>query len=157
MVLFSSNPGVIYNPRVTRLNCVYGGDGGTRKLPDDGCGSKEGFCDRSERDGWCDGRAHDPKHLDAILRGGLSAPYNEAVINTASIAAHLPGAVDAIFFILGDGDRLRAARQHAEQAHRAFVATYPEVAASRPLLCLDPTDLDRPFRTADSCTSNFVL
>ena len=101
MALFSKGPGIVYNPKVARLNCVYGGDGGTRSKPEDGCGPKSDFCDaqRSAQDGWCDGRAHSPDRLADILRNALSAAINEVVINTEQIDRQLPTAVDAIFVL----------------------------------------------------------
>ena len=152
MALFSKGPGIVYNPKVARLNCVYGGDGGTRSKPEDGCGPKSDFCDaqRSAQDGWCDGRAHSPDRLADILRNALSAAINEVVINTEQIDRQLPTAVDAIFVVTGPSGVSAANRARAERVHAMFLAAYPHLSAeTHPLLCLDPTDLERPFRTSD--------
>lgn len=151
IALYAKESGVVYNPQATLLNCVYGGDGGTRRYPNDGCGPEKLFCDpgRSARDGWCDGKPHTPDRLADILRYQLAAAYNEVVINTAYISSHLPDAVDAFFYVAGAPETLR---RHAVEAHAHFLAAYPELsAADHPLLCLVQTDLERPFREARLC------
>lgn len=83
-----------------------------------------------------------------MLRGqaGYTA-YNEVIINTAYIASHLPQAVDAIFFVKGAP---LASVARARQAHTYFLAEYGFDASTHPLLCLDPTDLERPFHAANT-------
>jgi hypothetical protein len=147
--LFSKDSGVVYNPQATKLNCIYAGDGGTRKLPDDGCGDRSWFCDpeRSARDSWCDGRPIAPENMADALRGQTAGSYNEAVINTAHIDAHLPQAVDAFFFV---SDARPSLRKRAEEAHAKFHAKYADLHADQaPLLCVDVKDLSTPFRPPD--------
>ena len=149
IALFSQDSGVVFNPLGTQLNCIYAADGGTRKMPDDGCGPTSGFCPktRSPHDGWCDGRPIFPDRVADALNGQGARPYNEAVVNTKYLDEHLPQAVEAFFFIAG----ARAyQRGKGEAAHAKFHAAYPTLAATEaPLLCLDPTDLERPFRSSD--------
>ena len=151
MTLFSQESGIVYSPHATKLNCIYAADGGTRKMPTDGCGPLKGFCEpsRSAHDGWCDGRPIHPDRIADALRGQIegSRPYNEAVINTEYIETHLPHAVDAFFFVAGARSSLR---RRAELAHAKFHAAYPNLLATdAPLLCLDMSDLVRPFRPSD--------
>lgn len=140
--LFSTvSAGVVYNPKIT-LNCVYGGDGGTRKLPEDGCGTQ--FCDpeRSRVDGWCDGMPHRTSSVGDML-GHLSggAGYNEVVINTKSIDELLPAAVDAIFYVKGS----KASARRAREVHEDFLKRYKLDAARHPLLRMDQKNMERPF------------
>jgi hypothetical protein len=148
--IFSKQPGVVYNPRRSKLNCVYGGDGGTRSKPEDGCGPREFFCDtrRSAHDGWCDGKAIDPEHMEDILHGDTHSSYNEVMVNTGTLAKNLPASVDAIFYVAQGSD---SSRKYAEQVHARFLAEYPTLTSneSHPLLCLDLNDLETPFRTSD--------
>lgn len=151
IILFSEESGIVYNPHATRLNCIYAADGGTRKMPKDGCGPEKGFCEpsRSAFDGWCDGRPIFPNRIQDALRGQQEGgrPYNEAVINTEYIETHLPQAVEAFFFVSGARP---FSRQRGEDAHAKFHAAYPNLRSTdAPLLCLDPNDLERPFRSRD--------
>lgn len=138
--LFSRvDAGVVYSPRI-RLNCVYGGDGGTRKFPDDGCGRD--FCDpsRSRNDGWCDGMPHQTKFVGDMLAHLTGSGYNEVVINTQSIDDLLPHAVEAIFYLRNSAISARKARE----THAKFVEEFGAV-AQQPLLRLDPNNLVSPF------------
>ena len=142
--LFSTvGAGVVYSPGVT-LNCVYGGDGGTRKLPDDGCGTQ--FCEvsRSRQDGWCDGLPHHTAQVGDMLSHIRGSGYNEIVIDTQSIDDQLPEAVEALFYLK---DSTLSARR-GRQIHKDFIRRYSLDAAEHPLLRLDPHNLERPF-TAD--------
>ena len=137
--LFSRiDAGVVYSPRI-RLNCVYGGDGGTRKFPDDGCGTE--FCTQSKTDGWCDGKPHKTKDVGAMLARLPGSGYNEVVINTQSIDEQLPRAVEAIFYLRGSAISARRARE----THRHFLELYDLPATDHPLLRLDPNNIESPF------------
>lgn len=143
--LFSTtDAGVVYSPAIV-LNCVYGGDGGTRKFPEDGCGTE--YCDpiRSRRDGWCDGLPHHTSNVGDMLEHLPGSGYNEVMINTKSIDDQLPGVVDAIFYVRGSDASLRRARE----VHKKFIDQYHLDAATFPLLRLDPQHLDQPFIAAD--------
>jgi len=138
--IFSNGAGVIYSPSV-RLNCIYGGDGGTRSKPEDGCGKQ--FCDphRSQNDGWCDGLPHHSAQLANVLGHMQPGNYDEAIVDTASIDAHLPGAVEAIFYVKGS----RQSATQGREVHAKFVRQFDLDAAEYPLLRLDIADLERPF------------
>ena len=137
--LFSTGAaGVVYSPRIT-LNCVYGGDGGTRKLPEDGCGTE--FCDRSATDAWCNGLPHRPSHVGDMLTHLTGSGYNEVIISTKSIDDLLPEAVEGIFYL----KRSIASERRARTAHADFLRRYRLSAATHPLLRLDLDNLDRPF------------
>jgi hypothetical protein len=150
--LMSREAGIIFNPQVTKLNCVYGGPVGLRKLPDDGCGEKQYFCDpirEANGDSWCNGQPHEPEHLAHAMaqERGLNM---EVVVNTAFIDEHLPDAVDAFFFVKSGTE---ASRRRVENAHAKFHEKYPFfdpfARTAHPLLCLDTSDVDRPFKTED--------
>ena len=139
--LFSKlDAGVIYSPRVT-LNCVYGGDGGTRKLPEDGCGKE--FCDpsQSKRDSWCNGLPHHSSHIGDVLANLRGGGYNEIFINTQSIDDLLPESVVAIFYPRGSVLGVRRARE----VHRDFVRKFKLDARTHPLVRFDLNNLERPF------------
>lgn len=137
--IFSNGAGVIYSPHV-KLNCIYGGDGGTRSKSEDGCGSQ--FCEpsRSRTDGWCDGQPHVIEAMAGVLANMQPGNYNEAIINTKSIDDHLPKAVEAIFYIKNQ------ASQHSRDVHANFLKEYHLDAAEHPLLRLDPANLERPLQ-----------
>ena len=143
--VFSLEMGVIYSPKVT-LNCVYGGDGGTRAKPEDGCG--DDFCDgsRSRRDGWCDGKPHRIAFLSPVLANLQRGNYNEVIISTKSIDDQLPGAVEAFFYLSGSVLSARRARE----VHASFLRQYKKLDASKfPLLRLDQHNLETPLHADD--------
>ena len=141
--MFSMDVGVIYSPRVT-LNCIYGGDGGTRSKPEDGCGYDWCDSDRSTRDSWCDGLPHRVAHVRDVLAGLHKGNYNEVIINTKSIDDQLPQAVDAFFYMTGRGSAQSA--QRARTVHKAFLQQYKLNAAEHPLLTLNMHDVEWPLR-----------
>lgn len=146
--LFSDEGGVVYSPRVARLSCIYGGDGGSRKTAD-GCGSSWCSIQRAAvSDGfWCDGLPHRPTQLATVLRGFAThaqGSINEAIIDAAVIDANLPDIVEAFFYVNPAG----AAAVRTAQA--AFLAAYPSLSLAAgtapPLLRLDPNDPKEPFK-----------
>lgn len=76
----------------------------------------------------CD-RAHNPLDAQIVLS-------SDAWIN------HLPGTIQAVFFPVG-GDELKAREMHA-----SFVRTFSFRPSQLPLLQLDVSDAERPFRPA---------
>lgn len=145
--LFSLDVGVIYSPRVT-LNCMYGGDGGTRAKPEDGCGHE--FCDsrRSVHDGWCDGKPHHISHVVDVLRNMQEGNYNEVIISTKSIDDLLPGAVEGIFYVRS-GKKRDPGTQRAREVHANFLREYKLDASTHPLLRMDPRNLEDPLEADD--------
>lgn len=82
--LFGGGGGIVFRPEFNRINCAYGGDGGTKTGGENGCGPgcKCPFCDHETKgkyNSWCDGAPHSPEHLDDMLRGWVigGANYNE--------------------------------------------------------------------------------
>ena len=146
--IFSLEIGVIYSSRVS-LNCIYGGDGGTRSKPEDGCGHE--FCEssRSRRDSWCDGKPHHTSHVGDVLEHMHEGNYNEVIISTKSIDDHLPSTVLAFFYLKG---QLQAAWR-AREVHRKFCTRYKLDAATFPLLRLDIHNLERPLLADDPGTA----
>ena len=142
--LFSLDVGVIYSPHVT-LNCMYGGDGGTRSKPEDGCGHE--FCEakRSAHDGWCDGKPHRTSQVADVLKNMQQGNYNEVIINTKSIDDLLPSAVEAFFYVRS-ASRRDPSVQRARDVHKSFLRQYKLDAATHPLLRMDPQNLERPLR-----------
>ena len=140
--MFAKDPGVIYSPHV-HLNCIYGGDGGTRGKPENGCGSS--FCDssRSRHDAWCDGLPHYASHVGDVLAHLQPGNYMEVIIDTKSIEETLPSAVEAFFYLRGSEMNYI---QRARDAHKAFLTQYSLAAETHPLLRLDVDDLEQPFR-----------
>lgn len=138
--LFSLDVGVIYSPRIT-LNCVYGGDGGTRAKPEDGCGHDFCAASRSRRDGWCDGLPHHTSQVADVLTNLQPGNYNEVIINTKSIQDLLPTAVEAIFYLRGN----KLGAQRAREVHTSFLSQYKLDADSHPLLRMDPNNLEHPL------------
>lgn len=147
--MFSLDVGVIYSARVT-LNCIYGGDGGTRAKPEDGCGNE--YCDpsRSRHDSWCDGQPHRVAHVSDVLSQLQRGNYNEVIINTKSIDDQLPQAVEAFFYLRGRGAALSA--QRARTVHQSFLQQYKLEESKFPLLTLDMHNLERPLLADDPST-----
>ena len=76
----SSKPGVVYSSAV-KINCAYGGDGGTRKYPSDG-GCSQMMCP-SETDLWCQGVAHPASQMSAVYSQRPGNGYNEVRLNAS--------------------------------------------------------------------------
>lgn len=158
--VFTDGAGVVYNPNSASVLCAYGGDGGTRKYPEDGCGTQWCPKERYQVQGinypgefawqtaWCDGLPHHPGRLWAVLHGAEGrAHVNEVVIDALAIETALPSAVDAFFFVKGGAGRARA-----EAAHQAFLREMNLEPASFPLLAFDPANHQAPFHAADHAT-----
>ena len=77
--------------------------------------------------------------------GSRYGPYNELVLDSVTWVDNLPGSIEAIFYPKGCGAKCIS---EARAQHTAFVAEYPEAAATTPLLELDVTDWTTPFAVA---------
>ena len=124
------------------VNCAYFADGGSQgkvcARGDDNCIPG---CGR-----WCDpgrgvfnwGCAWKPEHLKQMIVQQMQVHpdggYNEIIIDSKAWRAHGPLAVEAIF-------------GHAD-IHRGFIEAFPHLAASHPLMELDPSNWREPMRLA---------
>ena len=159
------NGGFVLAPQELNLLCSYPGDGGTMTrfclnfageplypgqacVAGCGCQADEGMpCENS-----CAAPAPSPAHRDhqcawpadnlAEMLGYQGGTYNELVLDTEAWVANLPGSIEAVFYPAACGEACVAA---ARATHAAFIARYPEAAATTPLLALDVTDWDMPF------------
>jgi len=165
---FGDRAGYVLRPSVTEVECLYGVDGSTAFQRPAGTepGCPETYCNprspsngqgqgRCGFDGWPIGawRGSDlaafmpvhQQHGSSYHAPGFHSGYNEIIINSAKINAHLPDAIEA-FFVLsasqahGDGVGVNVA-----QAHRAFLSKYHLTAADVPLLKLTPSNWEEPF------------
>ena len=153
--IFSPNrAGVVYRPeaieRAQALACAYGNDGGTRGKAD-GCAASSGevpdWCPRpgSKDEVWCDGRPHPIKNLDALLRFNAErGGYNECILGAANLAAALPQAVEALFYVAG----AYASVVEARATYARFLDVYGED-ADVALVQIDPNDWESPFSSAE--------
>ena len=136
--LFTQEGGIVFGPYDTKITCAYTADGGSRGKSD-GCGGS--FCDssRGRNDGWCDGLPHKSADLANMMRGhlkrGQSATYNEVIVDTGFLQDHLPGSVEAVFYVAGSGP---SAEGKARQVHDDMVRKFGLSAQDFPLLVLDP-------------------
>tara|TARA_B110001452_G_scaffold239620_1_gene220747 strand:- start:50 stop:652 length:603 start_codon:yes stop_codon:yes gene_type:complete len=139
--IFGPGSGTIYNPSAVSLNCAYLGDSGSRGKSD-GCGRI--FCDEqpADHDPWCGGMPYRPTKLMTMLEGfkaKAGGSYNEIIITSSTIDEHLPGAVDAFFYVEGQDGAA------AKLAHRSFKEEFGAAAATVPLVRLNVHQWDQPF------------
>lgn len=154
--------GLIMRPRSTRVFCGFGGDAGGKGacspqsetcIP--GCqqqgqplwcspeevhlsGNQEGTCyDRPWRPG--------PDLGTLFQRAANNGHYNEIILDALFWDAHVPDAIEGIYYTAGISS---AAVQEARRTHAAFVGRFHLDAAETPLLVLDRSDWQAPFRAA---------
>lgn len=88
-----------------------------------------------------------PQDLGTMLRlAAASGVYNELIVDSRYWDHHLPDAVEGIFTTADANGRRGEAE--ARRVHRAFVAKYGLREAEHPLLVLDRSNWEAPFRIA---------
>ena len=149
--------GIIVRPSLeaTRVLCGYGGDGGSRKMTCNPPGTDnprcipgcircypkfcQTWCDPRKHTiaphGWCEGKPWRPGDLGKMLDSNVhSAEYNEVVLDGFFTNQHLPGAIEAMFYLPTDLNNGAAAKA----MHNAFLEAYPSLKYTDvPLLRLD--------------------
>lgn len=160
-------PGLVINPELSALRCSYPNDGATKKSPH-GCGS---FC-KVDKNIWdrpnpkvCSHQPLRPDQLTIMLRnyawrvrtdlchgGNGGTCYNEVVLDSGPWVDNLPHTIEAFFY--ADFEECAqpgsACRRSVQAAHQRFIETYPEVAASTPILRLRVNNFTySPFELVD--------
>jgi hypothetical protein len=166
---FGNRAGLIFRSDQVDVRCLYGVDGSTAFQRNDpghpGCPAPHDFCNardpsignwgRCGFDGWPIG-AWRPEDLEPFMRAhqqhgetyrppGFHSGYNEVILSSESINAHLPHSV-AAFFVLSeemahrDGVNVRVA-----EAHRAFLERFGVTSKECPLLLMRPGNWEEPF------------
>lgn len=168
--------GIILRPASVTLLCGYPGDGNTRRVTcqppgvsstcipgciqnyrvsiDNSADPWQRWCDIADHTGQCEGdlsRPWRPADLGALMHRDQSSPrkaaYNELVIDGPSANAQLPTTIEAFFMLPTDPHDGQVARD----AHRNFLATYPNLKAQDvPLLVYRPEDPNGPFVLPDA-------
>lgn len=175
--LVSNDGGVIARPeRGLNLSCVFGIDGASVGLSGgaNGDGCPRVWCDpsgRMEANGYCGfwgappQAAWRPKDLAKLLElhmqhgeqyrpPGYHSGYNEAIVDGWSWNSNMPNTIEAFFELEGAGvagtaDGGRAQASYARDAHSRFKLEYGVDDTQVPLLKLDPSRWDAPFRAED--------
>ena len=125
--------GVILSPLVAKIDCAYGGDGGTQNAAGNGC--IDYLC--TEENWFHMGCAWPPERIGGmitVMQEHKSYDYNEVIVSSKYWDDHLPHMVEAMISG-GDGK--------ASEAHRAFLALYPE--RPIPLVSYRPGNFEMPF------------
>lgn len=166
---FGDRGGLVLSSSVEELECMYGVDGSTafqRNDPDhpgcpgDFCNAKDpglpygsGICGF---DGWPIGgwrpqdlgdfiRMH-AEHGSSYKVPGFHSGYNEVIVSAEKHNARLPGAVEA-FFVLNEGQAYGdGVGVNVAEAQQDFVRAYGLIEDEVPLLILDPSDWEEPFK-----------
>ena len=132
------------------VRCMFAMDAGT--LSSSGCPS--GNCEGCQLDGscgnWCWYRGdqlklllqmHERRAADGTGCGQATCDYNEIIVDYDTWVSHLPQIIRAIFFPAGEAE----AEALSRRVHAAFVETFPQAAASTPLVSFDG-ERRHPFR-----------
>jgi len=154
--------GLIMRPSATRIFCGFGGDAGGKGacvlrsptcIP--GCqhDGQPVWCDPStvhlsaNQAGTCLDRPWQPGPDLGVLfqRAAGNGQYNEIIIDALFWDEHLPDSVEAMYYT----SELSSAKVQAVQlTHQSWLRRYPQLdAAANPLLVLDRSNWDAPFRT----------
>lgn len=153
--------GLIMRPSANRIFCGFGGDAGGKGacIPAEhndcvpGCqqqGQPE-WCDPVEvkleggQAGTCYDRPWQPGRTLGILfkRAAGNAHYNEIIIDAVHWDAHLPLAVEGIYYTKASST---AQIREAQATHAGFLRQYGLSEEDNPLLVVDRDDWDAPFR-----------
>ena len=172
---FGNRGGILLNPSVAQVDCLYPIDGGTYRLNSaDRPGCSSSFCRPGSRDrngGWSNAcgfngapaTAYAPKDMQTLLElhrehgphykaPGWHSGYNEVIINSRHYNAHLPDSVEGFFYPRGanpvTGDLGYGITVDVRKVHRDFLAKYSLTAEQVPLLEFDPADWAMPFSIA---------
>jgi len=166
---FVDRAGLIFRPNEVELKCLYGIDGSTAFQRNDpahpGCPAPDELCDAAHPefqyggmcgfDGWPIG-AWAPKDLKKFLKmhalhgseykpPGFHSGYNEVIITSEIINAHLPRSIEA-FFVLNEGQVGSDGVQiKVGQAHRDFLQQFQLTVDDVPLLLMNPSNWNEPF------------
>lgn len=132
------------------IRCMFAMDAGT--VGGSGCPSSN--CQGCQLDGSCGNWCwYNAAQLELLLKmyerrdegggcGQARCDYNEIIVDYDVWTSHLPQTIRAVFFPAGEAE----AEALSRRVHASFIQTFPQAAASTPLVSFNGENLAAPFR-----------